>query len=308
MMQPDANQADQLPSNSRTVRLNATDEGSTPLPFILVTNDDGIHSPGLHAAVRAVCDLGEVIVAAPRRQQTGASRSYPPVRDKAIYREEIPVNCHTVTAYGFETSPAQAVLAALLDLVPRPPDLLVSGINFGENLGTGVTISGTIGAAIEAASLGVPGLAVSLETPKEFHYQHSDEVDFSAAAAFTRRFAQLVLSGGLPPDVDILKIDVPSDATPQTPWQLVRVSRQRYHVPLPSGRLSLSDQKGIDYAQAIDWETLEPDSDIHALAVGRVVSVAPLSIDLTARVELDTLAADILRREQSISNPAPLQQ
>ena len=273
--------------------------GSGEAPLILVTNDDGIHSPGLHAVVKAVCDLGEVMVSAPRRQRTGASRSYPPVRDKAVHQEEIPVNCQTVIAYGLETSPAQAVLAALLDLVPRPPDLLISGINFGENMGTGVTISGTIGAAIEGASFGVPGLAVSLETPKEYHYQLSDAVDFSTAAAFTRRFAQIVLAGKLPPDVDILKIDVPCDAAPNTPWRIVRVSRQRYHVPQPSGRRSLSDQKGIDYVQDYDRDTLELDSDVHALAVDRLVSVSPLSIDLTARVDLDALATDFREREQN---------
>lgn len=268
-------------------------------PLILVTNDDGIHSPGLHAVVKAVCDLGEVIVVAPRRQHTGASRSYPPVHDKAVYPEELPVNCHTVIAYGLETSPAQAVLAGLLDLVPRLPDLLISGINFGENPGTGVTVSGTVGAAIEAASFGVPSLAVSLETPKEFHYRLSDTVDFSAAAAFTRRFAQTVLAGALPPDVDILKIEVPGDATPNTPWRMVRVSRQRYHVPLPSGRRSLGEQKGIDYKRAIDWNTLESDSDVHALAVDRVVAVSPLSIDLTARIGLDDLDAELRHRQQS---------
>ena len=274
-----------------------TQSEATEVPFILVTNDDGIHSPGLHAVVKAVCDLGEVMVAAPRQHQTGAGRSYPPVRDKSIYREEIPVNCQTVTAFGIEASPAQAVMAALLDLAPRPPDLLISGINFGENVGTSVTTSGTVGAAIEAASFGVPGLAVSVETPKEFHYQHSDAVDFTAAAAFTRRFTQIVLAGGLPPDVDILKIEVPSDATPETPWRMVRVSRQRYYVPQPSGRQSLVDQKGIDYTRVINWDTLEADSDVRALAMDRVVSVSPLSIDLTARVDLDELAADLQQRE-----------
>jgi 5'-nucleotidase len=267
-------------------------------PFILVTNDDGIHSPGLHAVVKAVCDLGEVMVVAPRQQQTGAGRSYPPVRDKAVYREEIPVNCHTVTAYGVEASPAQAVMAAMLDLAPRPPRLLISGINFGENVGTSVTTSGTVGAAIEAASFGVPGLAVSVETPKEFHYQHSDTVDFTAAAAFTRRFAQIVLTGGLPAGVDILKIEVPSDATPETPWRMACVSRQRYYVPLPSGRRSLGEQKGIDYTRVINWDTLETDSDVRALAVERVVSVAPLTIDLTARVDLDELATDLQGHDQ----------
>jgi 5'-nucleotidase len=284
-------------ADPRTPYGEGSEEVGAAAPIILVTNDDGIHSPGLHAVVRAVCDLGEVIVAAPRQQQTSASRSYPPVRDKAIYREEMPVNCHTVVAYGLEASPAQAVLSAVLDLLPRLPDLLISGINFGENLGSGVTISGTIGAAIEAASFGVPALAVSLETSKEFHYNLSDAVDFVAAATFTRRFAQIVLAGKLPPDVDILKIDVPADAQPDTPWRMVRVSRQRYHVPLPSGRRSLSDQKGIDYGVWVDWDTLEPDSDVHALAVERVVAVSPLSIDLTARVDLSALATDLRQRE-----------
>ncbi len=270
---------------------------SAATPLILMTNDDGVHSPGLHAAVKAMCDLGTVIVAAPRRQQTGASRSYPPVVDKRIYREEIPVNCYTVVAYGMETSPAQAVLSALLELVPRKPDLLISGINYGENLGTGVTISGTIGAAIEAASLGVPGLAVSLETLKEFHYHHSDVVDFTAAAAFVRRFAQIMLAGRFSPDVDILKIDVPDDARPDTPWRMTRASRQRYHVPQPSGRRNLDDQEEIDYRAEVDLATLEPDSDIYAVAVDRVVSVTPLSIDLTARVDPAVLAAYVRQHE-----------
>jgi 5'-nucleotidase len=273
-------------------------QSNVEVPFILATNDDGIHSPGLHAIVKAVCDLGEVMVAAPRQQQTGASRSYPPVCDKAIYVEQIPVNCQTVAAFGFEASPAQAVMAALLDLAPRPPSLLISGINFGENVGTSVTTSGTVGAAIEAASFRIPCLAVSVETPKEFHYQHSDAVDFTAAAAFTRRFAQIVLARGLPPGVDILKIEVPSDATPKTPWRMVRVSRQRYYMPLPSGRRGLGDQKGIDYTRVINWDTLEPDSDVRALAVDRIVSVSPLSIDLTAQVNLDDLAADLQQHDR----------
>jgi hypothetical protein len=82
---------------------------------------------------------------------------------------------------------------------------------------------------------------------------------------------------------------------------MVRVSRQRYYVPLPSGRRSLSDQKGIDYTRMVNWDTLEANSDVRALAVDRVVSVAPLSIDLTARVDLNILATDLKQREQSES-------
>jgi 5'-nucleotidase len=174
---------------------------------------------------------------------------------------------------------------------------VVSGINFGENPGTSVTVSGTVGAAIEAATFGIPALAVSLETSREFHYRHSDTVDFSTAAAFTRRFARMMLAGHLPPDVDILKVEVPDDATSHTPWRLTRLSRQRYYVPKPSGRRDLSEQKGIGYATEFDLDGLEPDSDIYALVVDRVVSVSPLSIDLTSRTDLPALATDLRRRD-----------
>jgi 5'-nucleotidase len=262
-------------------------------PLILLTCDDGIESPGLLAAVRAVLPLGEVIVSAPCDQQTGAGRSMPASHDGAIYEVDYSVDGHRVPAYGIYGSPAQAVIYALMECAPRAPSLCVSGINFGENLGSGITSSGTVGAALEAADNGLAALAVSLETEKAYHYHHSDQVDFSTAAHFTRFFAQQLLTRQVPEDVDVLKLDVPADATPETPWRVTRLSRQRYFQALPSGRRFLSEKRRLGYRMYVDHDRLEPDSDVHALAVDRVVSVTPLSLDLTSRVGLKNLAASL---------------
>ena len=129
--------------------------------------------------------------------------------DRQIRREAVTVGCQAMPAYGLTGSPAQAVLYGVLALAPhlygRKPDLVISGINYGENLGTCVTASGTVGAALQAAELGVPGLAVSLETDKAFHLHHGQDMDWSAAAAITRHFAQTMLAARLPFDVDVLK-------------------------------------------------------------------------------------------------------
>lgn len=258
-------------------------------PLILVTCDDGIESAGLLAAVEAVQDLGDVLVCASCEQQTGAGRSLPTFNDGAIHEIAFVANGEAVPAYAIHGSPAQAVLYALMELVPRRPALCVSGINFGENVGSTVTSSGTVGAALEAADCGVPALACSLEVEMQYHFQNSDEVDFSGANHFTRLFAERLLVQPLPADVDVLKVDVPCDATPLTPWRMTRVSRQRYYRPLPSGRQSLGEKRRLGYELAFDRGAVEPDSDVYALAVDRVVSVTPLSLDITSRVRLDQL-------------------
>lgn len=265
-------------------------------PLILVTNDDGIGSPGLHAAVAAVRSLGEFIVAAPRWQQTSAGRSLPAFFTGRIYEETLEINGERISAYAVEGSPAQVVQHAILELAPRLPDLVVSGINYGENLGTGITVSGTVGAVLEAATFGVMGLAASLGVHKQHHRSHSTEVSFDVAAHFITRMARLLMTRELPCDVALLKLDVPASATVETPWRLTRVSRQRYFVPISSRDSALSMPSPIDYEQALDVDRLESDSDIYAFAIDKIVSVSPISVDLTARVELAQLEQE-LRRE-----------
>jgi 5'-nucleotidase len=266
---------------------------STHKPLILITNDDGIGSPGLHAAVWAALAVGEPIVVAPARQWSGSGRGLWVDPGGQIRPYPLEIDGRAITTYEVGASPAMAVLHGLVELVPRRPELLISGINYGENLGTDITGSGTIGAALQAASAGIPCLASSLQTPKELHARHADHVDFSTATHFTRLFAEAILQGMFSPDVDILKVDIPDDATPATSWRLTRVSRHRYYETLDPGRWLLAEGMlpekevavGLDYTVLSEPERTEPDSDIYALRVDRVVSVAPLSLDLTSRVD-----------------------
>ncbi|HET7011524.1 MAG TPA: 5'/3'-nucleotidase SurE [Anaerolineales bacterium] len=265
-------------------------------PLILLTNDDGIRSPGLWAAAESLSEIGFVFVVAPREQQSGSGRSMPPSSDGAIHEQDVVVGGKSWKVYAVGGSPAQAVQHALFELVPRKPDLVVSGINYGENVSTSVTISGTIGAALEGAAAGIPALAVSQEAESRYHLTHSEEVDFSAAAFFARQFGATLMKTGRLQDVDVLKVDVPIGATPETPWRLTRLSRMRYYEPVASGRTELSEPGLMGYRVSVEASSLEPGSDAHALRVERKVSVTPLSLDMTSRVPFAELESALKSR------------
>jgi len=259
------------------------------LPLILLTNDDGIRSPALWAAAEALSEIGFVTVAAPREQSSGAGRSMPITSDGKLAEEQVEVRGKKWKVYAVGGSPAQAVQHGILELTPREPDLVVAGINYGENLTTGVTVSGTVGAALEAASFGVPALAVSLEVPAEHYFTHSDKIDFRVAKYFTAHFARVLLETQLMEDVDVLKVDIPADALETTEWRITRLSRQKYYVPVVSPRAQLEDPANIKFEIALDRDKLEPDSDVYALRIDRKVSVTPLSLDITSRVDFSEL-------------------
>ncbi|WP_243384269.1 5'/3'-nucleotidase SurE [Geothrix alkalitolerans] len=263
----------------------------THRPLFFLTNDDGIGSPGLRAAVRAVRDLGEVLVVAPATQQTAMGRSFTGRPDAALEAVPFEVDGAAVRAYACEGSPASVVRHGLHLLCgDRRPDLLVSGINYGENVGISIGASGTVGAAMEAAARGIPALAASQQMHPD-HFMRHESRDWGAAEHFLRLFARKLLGARLPKDVDLLKLDVPEGATSETPWRLSRLSRQRYfelafedpglHSRLKDGRVTVQ----------VDHDALEPDSDVHALVRDRVVALTPLSLDATSRADF----ADIHR-------------
>ncbi len=256
---------------------------------ILLTNDDGIQSPGLWAAAEALSELGYVSVVAPRDQFSGAGRSLPGFSDGIIHPRSMKVHDQEWTVYAVGGSPAQAVLHAVLEIIPRKPDLVVAGINYGGNFGTGVTTSGTVGAAMEGASHGIPALAISLDTEDRLHLSYSHEVDFTAAAHFTRFFARLILESQMPQDVDVLKVEVPAAASTETPWEITRLARKRYYENFPPERESWEQPGRIGYRQASEPHQFPEDSDVYAVTVKGVVSVTPLSLDLTSRVDLESL-------------------
>jgi 5'-nucleotidase len=258
-------------------------------PHILLTNDDGIRSPGLWAAAGELSKIGYVTVAAPREQSSGMGRSLPNTSDGIIRKEQVQVNGQEWSVYAVGGSPAQAVLHGILEIVPHKPDLVVSGINYGENVGLGITISGTVGAAMEAAAMGYPALAVSLQTETQYHLTHSQEIDFSAAGYFTTHFAGLLLGRNLPSAVDLIKVEVPANATPGTEWRITRLSRQRYYQPVPAERASWEVPGPISYRESALLDLEEEDTDVYVLRRLQLVSVTPLGLDMTARVSLSEL-------------------
>lgn len=254
-------------------------------PLIMVTNDDGVDSPGLRAAAEALSTLGEVLVVAPYTQQTGMGRAFPKDDNIGIIQalqNKIGDRIHPY--YAVHGSPAQAVAHGVLEIAPKLPDLCVSGINYGENVGGTIFISGTVGAALEASCYGIPTLAISLGAKSSEQYSKPYcRQEWEVIIHFVREFASLVLRHGLPPNVALLNINIPSEATKDTEVRTTCQSRQNYYVCSKPENRDFSTSFRLPLKVEIDNHTLEPDSDVYAFAVDRVVSVTPIGTDLTVR-------------------------
>ena len=256
---------------------------------ILLINDDGINSPGLLAAVQVGIEFGNVIVAAPSTQQTAMGRSLKGNRNAMLKSVDYEVDDKKVEAYQCECSPALLVRHSLAVLFPlEKPDLIISGINYGENIGATITSSGTVGAALEGATFGIPSIAISKETDINSHHKYTKQ-DWTGTQYFLRYFVKKMLTEKLPPDVDVLKVDVPDTADSSTSWKITKQATTPYYSTVfekPSLESRLGDGKTtID----IDLETLETGTDIHAIYADKIVSVTPISISLTSRVDLEEL-------------------
>jgi 5'-nucleotidase len=262
-------------------------------PLILVTNDDGLLSPGLHAAAEAVAELGDLLLVAPATQQTAMSRAF--VRDAdagVVERVEMHVAGRTVPGYAITGSPVMAVTHAVLELAGRPIDLCVSGINYGENIGGAIGVSGTIGAALEADSLGIPGIAAGI-TAEVSEWRTFGGVDWTAARHFTRLLAKQVLDDGMPDGVSVLNLNVPRSATTQTELRKTVQSRQPYYVrSRPASARPLDEPYQFAVEVVIDWDRLEPGTDIHAVVRDQVASVTPLTWRMTADTDWEPRQAD----------------
>lgn len=230
-------------------------------PLILVTNDDGVHAPGLRALVAALAPVGEVHVVAPDREVSACSQSL--TLKHPLRAESVEPLVHAV-----DGTPADCVNLALVKLLPRRPELVVSGINRGANLGEDVFYSGTIGGAREGTFFGVPSVAVSLAARAE--------ADFLYAAEFSARVARLVLDKGLP-ERTLLNVNVPPGKPVGT---MVTVQGRREHEGTilegldPRRRTYYWIEEGRDH-----WVSDET-SDIHAVRQG-YISITPLQTDTT---------------------------
>jgi 5'-nucleotidase len=240
-------------------------------PHILLTNDDGIQATGLRVLAAELAGSAKVSIVAPSNEQSGAAQSL-------TLRQ--PIICHPLgeREWAVDGTPADCVIVALHKLLPERPDLVISGINFGANLGENVYYSGTVGAAREAALHHIPALAMSLCSKKP-------EVKFEPAARVARLAGELMLKHGLPDQV-LLSINVPE------PWTgTVRFTRQSKKITrnqLSEGK----DPRGRTYfwlfEQRIDKD-VAPDSD-YAAIFDSAVSITPLHLDPTHTESLNDLS------------------
>ncbi|HEX6211672.1 MAG TPA: 5'/3'-nucleotidase SurE [Methylomirabilota bacterium] len=243
---------------------------------ILVTNDDGVHSPGIRALADALRPFGEVLVVAPLSEASAIGHALTLRRPLRI--ETVADGIHAV-----DGTPTDCVnIAIRIILNGEPPAFVASGINKGYNLGDDVTYSGTVAGALEAALLGIPSMAVSLGSSEE-------EFDFGLAAEAAARVADAVLASPLPPRT-FLNVNVP----PGRPsGQRVTVQGRRNHETSVTARV---DPRGRSYYwidEAICRWHEHPRSDYQTVREG-LISVTPLQPDLTAHAELERLEGLLL--------------
>lgn len=252
-------------------------------PLILITNDDGIHSPGLAAAACAAADLADILIVAPHTQQTGMARAFPRTEDAGIIEEEwIQINGQKVRGYGVHGSPALAVAHGVLELAERKPDLCISGVNYGENMGAVLTCSGTLGAAFEAISHGIPAIAISLEA--ELAIQRSNDfrqTDWDAAKRMLHSWISRVLDRGMPEYVDLININMPAGSGHPDEFRITSLSRQNYFEFIRPKARNLKEPFALKSRLSVDMDTLERDSDIHAVYVDRITSVTPINMNMS---------------------------
>lgn len=262
---------------------------------ILVTNDDGVYASGLRAAAKSVEGLGEVVVVAPSGQKSGVGRSvsvFEPLRFAQM-------NFNGQKAYAVTGTPTDSVIIGIFAIMKQLPDLVVSGINVGENISTDtVTTSGTIGAALEAASYGIPAIAASIQVVDQgdkFDTHHGTKYSFDVATGFVRKLASRVLEHGLPEGVDVLNLNVPAGATEDTEVVVTRLARKIFKTCVQER----FDPRGRPYYW-IDGELICSDAegtDVQAVYQEKRISITPLTLDSTSRIdpkEIAPLLKDIM--------------
>lgn len=241
--------------------------------LILITNDDGIRSPGIKALARALRRVGEIYIVAPDRERTAAGHSL-------TLHKPLRIEPQGPRMFGVSGTPTDCVNLAVNGILPRRPDLVVSGINQGGNLGDDITYSGTVSAAMEGTLLGIPSIAISQLGEERFH--------FEAAAPLAVRLARWVHRFGLPPDT-LLNVNVPNLSLKEIGG--LRVTCLGKRIFDSNSVIEKKDPRGKTYywigGNRIAWE-LKKDTDQEAVEQG-MVSVTPIHLDLTNHAALSVL-------------------
>ena len=242
------------------------------VPLILITNDDGIDSPGIRALERSLAPLGRIRTAAPLTEQSAASR-------RITLRRPLRYERKGNQRFGIDGAPCDCVMMAITLLLEERPALVVSGINNGPNLGENIYYSGTVAAAAEAAKYGIPAMAVSVD-------QRVD-IDFEPVARIAAELASRVLADGLPPGI-VLNVNLPAGAVAgvAVTHQCRKISRN-----LMVETRDPWDRPYYWMHEEVPLEAAEDGSDYAAIRDG-YLSITPLHFDHTAHAEIEGLRRD----------------
>jgi 5'-nucleotidase len=252
-------------------------------PTILVSNDDGIHSPGLKALAEAIYDIADLIVVGPIKQQTGMGRSFPKLEDNGIIEPvSLEINHTLIQAYGIHGSPAYVVAYAMLELMDRKPDLCICGINYGENLGLSLTCSGTVGAAFEANSHGVNAIAFSkaFDLDKQ-HNEQFDVLNWESDKKIVRRIVEKILIQGFPNEIGLYNVNLPFVVKDDTEIRLTRQSRMNYSEFDSVSKRNFNEPYRLTTHITKDFSHLNQNTDIYTVVLDKCVSVTPIRWDIS---------------------------
>ncbi|HKZ93222.1 MAG TPA: 5'/3'-nucleotidase SurE [Candidatus Bathyarchaeia archaeon] len=243
---------------------------------ILLINDDGIYASGLLAIKKKLAHLGKIVAVTPKEEISGIGKAITSTRHVQI--EEVKLSDDS-KAYGvIGGTPADAYLLAVNKILKSPPDVVVAGINLGPNLGIDDFLnSGTIGAALEAAIHNIPAVAISY-CKREIDDQKADKskitlAELELAASVGQKIVEHVLEKGMPPNVDLISVNVPENAD-CTRLKVTKLSYEGY------GDLFTKEEKGYRIAQwrLADYGDSDPETDVHVVQSEGCISIMPVRI------------------------------
>lgn len=273
---------------------------------MMVTNDDGVQSEGMVALAKSIGRYAAVSIVGPDQPQSATALSLTFHKPLRVSRLEVDgLDCYAVSG-----SPGDSVMIGVNSLLPRRPDLVASGINYGDNVTfQDILASGTVAAALEASLMGIPAIAFSMEVPEETIFASGQTgVNFSKAAVIAAEIVRHLLRNGMPRGVQLLNVNFPSQLDSKTPIRLTTIESRKYKDKV----LVRKDPRGRPYYWL--WGerlgTFRPNSDAHAVHTERAISISPMVLGLAAlhNEELEKLRRDVAHRIGGVKNDSPVVQ
>ncbi len=269
-------------NHNKKLNHNKTPNNKNNNMKILITNDDGLSSDGILAVKQAVEDLGETTVVAPQSQQSGVGHAITLMKPLRVFKTKLKDGSY---GYAVTGTPTDSLIMGSKFIVEGGPDLVISGINVGENLSRSITTSGTLGATFEAASFKIPSIAVSLEIDREdLKFKNGPEdIDFSFAQKILKKVARNVIKHGMPEGADILNLNIPANPESEEIIQ-TKLANRMYSTTVEERQ----DPYGHNYYW-IKGDMLKQDgegTDVNTLHQLHQPVITPLSVDMTADVDV----------------------